>query len=145
MFTVVIEVGDAVKGAGVAERVIDGALADQVAANAVKEAAGAFPVRGVEKVEGGLGAVEKEALDGVVVAGAAETGEVADGVGARFADRLSPLLETGVVAGAAKDGGDGAACTDGGAVAALAVDVRADGLELGEGSDGFRRHKVRPR
>jgi len=40
------------------------------------------------------------------VTGAAEAGEIADEVGAGFTDRLAPLLEAGVVAGIAQDGGD---------------------------------------
>jgi len=91
LLAVVIQIRDAIKSAGISERMVDGTLADKRAAYAVEETAGTLPVRGVEKVKSRLGAVDQEALDGVVVSSATEAGNFEYGVGALFTYRLSPL------------------------------------------------------
>lgn len=72
---------------------VDGTLADERAAYAVEETAGTFPVRGVEKVRNGLDAVGQEVLDGVVVSGATEAGDLEYGVGSLFTQGFSPLQQ----------------------------------------------------
>jgi hypothetical protein len=120
LIRVVVEVGEAVKSAGVAHGVPDGTFEKDGLTDSGKEAADGVPVGGEDVAEGWVDAVSEVVLDVGVVAGAAITGGSEDGSGLFFTDGFAPELEAAVVLGVGKDGGDRVAVAAGSGVDALA-------------------------
>jgi len=86
LVSVVIEVGEAVESAGIAEAVPDTAFDQDWLSDSGKEAAGRVPVGGADETEGGLSAVGEEVFDRGVVEAAAKAGGVDNLLGAFFTD-----------------------------------------------------------